>query len=261
MFKTRALTAVAGIPLLLGILYYGGVYWTAFFVVLGIISLYEFYRMISYKGHEPLIIPGYLLVLLLMFSGTYPSYATPVFYMLLSLVVIYFVLSYPRIPFADVALSLLGSAYIGFLLSFAIRIKDLDQAFIVILLAFILTWSSDIGGYLFGTLWGKHKMTPLLSPGKTWEGALGALLLTIGLLIAFSSIIELEKINYAYLLVLGILASILAQFGDLFMSGVKRYCGVKDTGSIIPGHGGVLDRFDAFLLVVPLVYYFFQYVA
>lgn len=258
MLKTRIISALIGVAGLLGILFMGGIYWQALFLILGIIALYEFYMMMVINNHRVLFVPGYLLLLLLMGSAIYPLCLSAGWFVIIALVVVYAVLGYPRISIVDIALSLFGSAYIGFCLSYALKVSELEPAFMIILLAFILTWSSDVGGYVFGTLWGKHKMVPLLSPGKSWEGAGGALLLTVGMAFLFLQVFELEKLNDAYILVLALLASVAAQFGDLFISSMKRYFGVKDTGTIIPGHGGVLDRFDAFLLVVPLVYYFFS---
>lgn len=258
MLKTRVISAIIGVAGLLGILYMGGVYWQALFIILGIIALYEFYEMMGKAGHKPLLIPGYLFLLLLFCSAVYPQYLIPGLFFITLVVVILAVFGYPQMLIPDIALSLFGAAYIGFCLSFAIKMAELEPAFTIILLAFVLTWSSDVGGYVFGTRWGRHKMTPLLSPGKSWEGAGGALLLTIGMAFLFLWVFELEKLDYAYVLLLSILACVSAQFGDLFISSMKRYSRVKDTGNIIPGHGGVLDRFDAFLLVVPLVYYFFR---
>jgi phosphatidate cytidylyltransferase len=119
-----------------------------------------------------------------------------------------------------------------------------------------MTWASDVGGYLFGKLWGKTKLSPQLSPGKTWEGAIGAVLLTVALAICFNSIVRMENFNFFYTVVFAMLASITAQVGDLLESAIKRYFEVKDSGHIIPGHGGVLDRFDSFMLLLPVVYYF-----
>jgi phosphatidate cytidylyltransferase len=102
-------------------------------------------------------------------------------------------------------------------------------------------------------------MTPYLSPNKTWEGALGAVVLTSLTTILFFSLPILEPLKYSKVLMLGVTASILAQMGDLMVSAIKRFFGVKDTGRIIPGHGGILDRFDSFIMVLPLVYYFFLY--
>lgn len=259
MFKTRLITSLIGIPLLLAILYQGGWYWKGFFILLAIMGLFEFNRMIINKGHKVLQLPGYFLLLILLLGADYPQYLLPGIYLFLVMTLLYFVLGYPRFSPQDLAWTLLGSSYIGFLLSYAIQIADLSQPFLIIVLAFLLTWASDIGGYLFGSVWGKHKMSPLLSPGKSWEGAAGSLLLSVLVALAFFKLFDLGHLGISPVILLGVAASILAQCGDLFISGIKRYSAVKDTGRIIPGHGGVLDRFDAFLLVVPAVYYFFVY--
>lgn len=259
MLKTRIITSLIGIPLLIVILYQGGWYWRGFFILLAIVGLFEFYRMIINKGHKVFQLPGYFLLLVILAGAVNQRYILPGIYLFLVLALLYFVLAYPRYSPQDLAWTLLGSAYIGFLSSYAIRIAELSQPFLLILLAFLLTWASDIGGYLFGSIWGRHKMSPLLSPGKSWEGAAGSLLLSVLITLMFFKLLWPELPGVAFLVLLGIASSILAQCGDLFISGIKRYSAVKDTGRIIPGHGGVLDRFDAFLLVVPLVYYFFVY--
>jgi len=157
-----------------------------------------------------------------------------------------------------VALVFMGAFFLGFMLNFALRLGDLEQGSLAVLLAFLLTWASDTGGYFGGRFWGKNKLAPLLSPNKTREGALGCIVLTVITAVVFFIITDMETASGAYLVLLGILASIMAQLGDLFISSIKRNFKVKDTGWIIPGHGGVLDRFDSFLLVVPLVYYFWM---
>jgi len=166
------------------------------------------------------------------------------------------ILKYPDLTVKDTAISLFGAAYIGFLLSYAIKIADLQQSFLVIVLALLLTWGSDTGAYFVGKSWGTHKMTPILSPNKTWEGAIGGLVVSAVVALVFFWVIDIDGVGPAYALLLGLGASTLAQLGDFFISGVKRFFQVKDSGKIIPGHGGVLDRFDSFLLLVPLVYYF-----
>ncbi len=260
MFKTRVLSAVIGIPILLGILFAGGIYWKGFFVILAIIALGEFFFMLKKREfNSGSVIPGYLLLLLLLIGPVYPLYLLPGTLLIIIYVVIYSVLYYPRVLIVEVAAGLFGAAYIGFLMSFAIRMADFNQSFGVMLLTLILTWSSDIGGYFGGKLWGKNKIKPVLSPNKTWEGALGSILLSVLSCTLFFQIIDIVSLSYAYALLLGVTASIMGQLGDLFVSSLKRYSGVKDSGKIIPGHGGVLDRFDSFLLVVPVVYYFYIY--
>ncbi|MGE5390543.1 MAG: phosphatidate cytidylyltransferase [Deltaproteobacteria bacterium] len=259
MLRTRVITAVVGIPLLLYILYRGGVYWHGLFILIGIIALGEYHRMMVQGGFKPLIIPSYLLLLATLFIKANPGWLEPFMFVILVASSAFMIFRFPHIKFADVALSLFGSLYLGFLLGFAIKTAELDLAFPIVLLAFLLTWSSDIGGYFAGRFWGKNKLAPVLSPAKTCEGAVGATLLPVFIALAFFKIMNMGSINIAYVLLLGIIAGFLAQGGDLFESGLKRYFGVKDSGRLIPGHGGVLDRFDSFMFVMPWVYYFFIY--
>jgi phosphatidate cytidylyltransferase len=255
MFKTRLLTAVIGIPVILGVMYWGGIYWQLFFGLLGIMGMYEIFHMMAQGGYHPLYIPGYLLFLVLSYSSIYNDYM-PLFLLIIELLfVIYTVITYPRVQITDVALTMTTAVYLGWMLHYAQAISYFSEAFLIILLVLLLTWASDVGGYFFGRRWGKHKLVPLLSPKKTWEGAIGATALPVIIAGLFFYCYPVSSLSI-YLL-MGLIAGIMAQFGDLFMSAIKRFFKVKDSGHILPGHGRVLDRFDSFLLVAPVVYYFF----
>ncbi|HEX3011499.1 MAG TPA: phosphatidate cytidylyltransferase [Syntrophomonadaceae bacterium] len=255
MFKTRFLTAIIGIPALLGILYTGGILWDVCFGLLGIVGMYEIFAMMSRNSYHPIYVPGYLLLLTLLYSSKYLDYLPLLLFLNILIIVVYTVVTYPRNQITDVALSISAAVYLGWTLHYAEEISAFSHAFEVIVVALVLTWASDIGGYLFGYLWGKHKMVPLLSPKKTWEGAVGATILPV--MIAGAAYYWWPALSLNRYLLLGLAGGIIAQFGDLFISAVKRFFAVKDSGHILPGHGGVLDRFDSFMLVVPVVYYFF----
>ena len=258
MLRTRVISAVIGISLILAIIYVGGFFWQGLVVLLALGAYYEFIRMMQPKNNLLLVVSGYLFLLVGVFSRQLGEWFFPALFAAILIMVCIKVGQYPEINIADMALALAGGIYIGFLFSYALEMGNVKQSSLAILLAFLLTWASDTGGYFGGRFWGKHKMAPQLSPKKTWEGAAGAILLTIITAFLFFMIIDMEIKFGAYVLLLGVLASIAAQLGDLFISGVKRYFAVKDTGNIIPGHGGILDRFDSFLLVVPFIYYFWS---
>lgn len=258
VFRTRVITAVIGIPVLLGLLYAGGLYWKAFFTLMALLAFYEYTRMMRNIDLRPQVIPGALLVLLLLFKPT-PYLCLGIVTVFVALV-IFTVLKYPLVNVMNVSISLFGATYIGLLFGYAIDVLTLAQPFLIILLTLLLTWASDTGAYCAGKLWGKNKMIPLISPNKTWEGAIGGLVLSSIVALLFFLITDMQSTNLAYVLALGIGASIMAQFGDLFISGIKRFFQVKDSGKILPGHGGILDRFDSFLLVVPLIYYYALYI-
>jgi phosphatidate cytidylyltransferase len=124
--------------------------------------------------------------------------------------------------------------------------------FVTLAIAFL----SDTGAYAFGRLWGKHKLYPAVSPGKTWEGSLGGLVGANVATLGFGSAFLLPELAVGHAVVLGVLGSLAGQVGDLFESMLKRSHGVKDSGNLLPGHGGMLDRVDALLFVGPVVYYF-----
>lgn len=259
MLRTRIITALIGIPVLLGLLYLGGLAWTIIFSLMGFLALFEYLKMMQSRGLTPLIPASYGLLAVFIFREQLASYWLPLLTVMILLMIIDFVIMYPRRNINDVALGFFGAFYIGFLLSFALAFQSLAQPFIYMVLTFMLTWSSDIGGYLFGRLWGHRKLTPQLSPNKTWAGAIGGVFLTVILALVLNYSLPQLKINLIQILGLGLAASIAAQFGDLFASAMKRYFAVKDSGNIIPGHGGVLDRFDSFMLVLPVVYFWILY--
>ena len=153
----------------------------------------------------------------------------------------------------DAAITWFGALYIGVFFSYAILLENqANTPFYALLLAFLLTWASDTGGYFAGRWLGRRPLAPVLSPKKTWAGAGGAILLTV----AAAVILGWGRYSGLHAILLGVAASLMAQAGDLTISAIKRHFGVKDAGHIIPGHGGVLDRFDSFMWVLPLVYYF-----
>lgn len=259
MFRTRVITALIGVPLMLFILFQGGYLWRGLFFLMAVGSLYEYYGMMKQKGIAIMWIPGYSLLLLLW---AFPLISSESWFgaalmAILMMAAAYAVMLYPQIRLPEISMNLFGPLYLGITLQYALRMLAMAEPFKIILLALLLTWASDVGGYAVGMLWGKRKLAPHLSPKKTWEGALGSMLFCLLIALIFGRLFDLGSMSDAYLLVLGAAASGAAQLGDLFMSGIKRYCGVKDSGFIIPGHGGILDRFDSFLLVLPLVYYAF----
>lgn len=255
MLKTRIITAVIGIPLLLAILFWGGLAWTTLFVLMAGIALYEYLNMMKAHGQTPPYLSAYSLLLVLLFRPQLADYFLPLLVAVVLLNVMECVIMYPKYKLEDIALTFLGAFYIGFLISYALLIKSLEQPFFVILLVLLVTWGSDVGGYLFGRLWGRTKMSPQLSPNKTWAGAIGGVILAILAAGIFYYLFPLPALTLVEILALAGIGSVAAQLGDLFASAMKRYFGAKDSGHIIPGHGGVLDRFDSFMLVLPVIYY------
>ncbi len=160
-------------------------------------------------------------------------------------------------PFSNIGLTLLPSIYLALPASLANHIDPLagdpDHNYVT-LGVFILIWSHDTGAYVSGKLLGKHKLLERISPGKTWEGSIGGTLLCLGagyMLSTYTPLLALHE--WA---IMALLIAIFGTFGDLTISLLKRGFGLKDSGKLLPGHGGILDRFDAFLFAVPMVVFY-----
>ena len=141
-------------------------------------------------------------------------------------------------------------AFIPFWMISELYVRNINLAILV----FIISFSTDIFAYISGKLFGKHKLIPKVSPKKTVEGSIGAIICTLGIGIACSYIMD---ISLLLMIPISLFGSVVAQLGDLFASSIKRYCGVKDFSNLIPGHGGILDRFDSVIFVSLLINLFF----
>ena len=203
-----------------------------------------------------------------LFAGTfeYPDLTAAVFGILSLSLLVYCVFSRPVdqvLP--DASVSILCLLYVGFALIALPVLRDASNGPSLITFLFCVVWAGDIAALYVGRAWGRHKMAPKLSPNKSWEGALGSVagsLLVTGGLLGLAALLEMwgsARLSYPedvwYWLALAVVVNIAAQVGDLVESAFKRSVGVKDSGSLLPGHGGVLDRIDALLLAAPVLWY------
>ena len=165
-------------------------------------------------------------------------------------------LDHIKIHFETIGMCYVSGVIVPYLLTALIRILTMDIGRYVILIPFIVAFMSDAGAYFTGLKFGKHKLAPVVSPNKTIEGVLGGLAgATIGILI-YTIILDWPlrlDVNYGIALLYGIIGAAAGTFGDLCFSIIKRQTGIKDYGNLIPGHGGVLDRFDSLTMVAPLM--------
>jgi len=146
---------------------------------------------------------------------------------------------------------------LGWLGGYFLSLSALPKGNWWVMVTLALVWMADLGGYIFGTKWGKHKMSLRLSPRKTWEGYLGGVLFAVGsgLILSLALRLVLPELGLWEGAVIGFIIALLTPFGDLFISMLKRAAGVKDSGKLIPGHGGILDRADTWLWAMMLGYY------
>lgn len=258
----RILTALVGIPLFLGLLYMGK--WPLFALVagMGLIGFHEYGRMWQNKGvHVPFLVGGPMVVALLLWAQTMPGdgvWLGAIMAIIPIALLIWLIFNFARRTIVDVLVTAAGVLYVGWLLSHLILLRGLgegtgwDLGLKWVTLAFFGTWAADSFAYFAGRAFGKRKLAPLISPGKSVEGAIGGGLGTLLLGWFYAPVAGILPWQGA-LVAVGIFG--LSVVGDLAESALKRYTGVKDSGTLLPGHGGVLDRFDSSLFVLPFVYY------
>ena len=163
--------------------------------------------------------------------------------------------SHAKLPFSQVCYCFAAGFVIPLLLTSVARMRCMENGVFYILIPFAIAFSSDSGAYFVGCAFGKHKLAPVISPKKTVEGMLGGLLAGIVIMLLYALVLQLFgfTVNYLFAALYGIAGSAAGVFGDLSFSAIKRQTGIKDYGNLIPGHGGILDRFDSMTVVGPLV--------
>ena len=185
------------------------------------------------------------------------SYAAALIGMIVFYVLLFgeLMLAHTKIPFFQAALCMAAGIMVPYLLSGLVRIMIMDDGRYFIMLPFVIAFASDIGAYFAGVTLGKHKLCPVVSPKKTVEGLIGGLLLAVLGTVIYGLILQFAfafKVNYLYVVIYGLIGALGGVFGDLSFSVIKRQTGIKDYGHLIPGHGGILDRFDSVVVVAPL---------
>lgn len=168
-------------------------------------------------------------------------------------------MSHVKVRFEQICMCVMAGLVVPYLLSSMIRIHAMRSGKFLVLIPFIVAFASDAGAYFAGRYFGQHKLAPVISPHKTVEGAVGGVISAVIALILYCLILSIPvealnfRVNYAYAVLYGLFGSVAGIVGDLCFSVVKRQTGIKDYGNLIPGHGGVLDRFDSMMLVAPLM--------
>jgi len=255
----RTVVACIFIPLLILIIWWGGIAFLGLVCLISAVALFEFYQGIKKKGQEPFLIEGISLGMLVPVSiyiwgdKTLPSVFILIIFCLFMRQFLKFEI---KNAFTNVALTLGGILYICFLFSYVLILRGETSGTRLVITVFFATWLGDSGAYLIGRRWGRHKLWVRLSPYKSMEGFIGAVL--ISCMAMFISRLWLS-FSLFHTLALGIMIGTFGQIGDLFESMLKRELGIKDFGRILPGHGGILDRFDSLFFTVPLFYHYVKY--
>ena len=261
--KTRVITAAALIPVLLLIL----------LAAPKIVSAVIWGAMLSIGAHELLYRTGLLKDNKLVIYAAVMAFAVTMWSYLgadhawgtLGLMVFVMLLfgemmrSHVKLTFDKICLCLVAGVLVPFLLSSLIRIHVMKLGKYLVLIPFIVAFTSDAGAYFAGRFFGAHKMAPVVSPHKTIEGAIGGVICSVAGMLIYTLILALPfdnfnfDVNYLFAIVYGVAGSLVGIMGDLCFSVIKRQTGIKDYGNLIPGHGGILDRFDSMMLVAPLM--------
>lgn len=261
--KTRVIAAAALLPVLLVILLAAPKFIAA--VIWGALLALGAYEMVFRTGlvKEPRLVIYACASAFLMTMWSYLEGGHAWLLLLVMLVMgVYFaemMISHVKVTFDKVAMCLVAGLLVPLLLTSVIRILGMKIGRYVVLIPFVVAFASDSGAYFAGMFFGKHKLAPVISPKKTVEGAIGGVLCAIVFMLIYGAILDLPfqnlnfRVNYLYAVIYGFLGSVAGVFGDLCFSILKRQTGIKDYGNLIPGHGGVLDRFDSMMMVGPLM--------
>ncbi len=283
----RVIVAFIGIPLAIFIIYMGGWIFFAAVILFSAFALWEFYRIAEKKNSFPNKIPGIIMGVLMMILFYYRSFLHDLIWLLISnvlfVMIIFFLELIRKKPngLLNISTTIGGILYVIFPFSCLIGIREFYSLvsnyqiigesigfepkmyyealsgsagcgwFVVNV--FITVWIGDSAAYFIGKKWGKHKLFPRISPKKTWEGAIAGFVFSIIALVVTSNFLT-PRFPLKHALIIGSIIGVIGQIGDLAESLLKRDAGIKDSSGILPGHGGVLDRFDSILFVAPTVY-------
>ena len=256
MLLPRVLTAVVGIPLMLYLVHAGGVAFSLFVTGIAALCCYEYAMMLRLGGRPVQFLTTVVL------GGAFAACAALTVPLGLTLtagvaVIALVEMFSPAHSLDRAALTLFGALFAGWMPAHLALIRDLrphGEAFLF--MTFVSVWCMDTAAYAVGKTLGRHPLASVLSPKKTWEGAAGGFAASLGVCSLFSHFVLKDALPLSWALAAGAVIGTAGQLSDLAESMVKRDAGIKDSGALLPGHGGVFDRFDSFILCAPAIYYF-----
>ncbi|MEI7027297.1 phosphatidate cytidylyltransferase [Paenibacillus sp. y28] len=258
--KQRIITGVIAGAVFLALLYISN--WTFAFMmsILAFIGYLEYVKLNRMSRKNPVVWIGAVVLLLMVIPWSLMGLGEVQFlsfvWLLLFLLLGWTVISKNRTTLDHAALLFAGVVYIGLGFSYMITTRTMEHGLFWTLFVFVCVWSSDSGAYFSGKAIGRTKLWPEISPNKTIEGSLGGVVWSVVAALLFAYFFP-EIVSYGKAVVLGIVIAVVGQFGDLIQSAYKRIRDVKDTGTLLPGHGGVLDRCDSWMVVFPFLHLLF----
>ena len=256
MFKTRLISGIVLVIIALATIISGS--WILFFtlLVVSLIGMRELYKVMKVSDEHVTVLElvGYLGAVLyyIAMKADFGNYGTMAIIISMILILFVYVFGYPKYHAEQVMAAFFGVVYVAVMLSFIYLTRSLPDGKFLVWLIFLCSWGCDTCAYCVGMLIGKHKMAPVLSPKKSIEGAVGGVAGAALLGVIYAAATQGKMAEYALICAVGALISMV---GDLAASAIKRNQNIKDYGKLIPGHGGILDRFDSVIITAPVIYY------
>ena len=257
--KTRIIVSAVGIPLLLIVLLALPAMATALLVsAMAVVAVYELLWRTGLVKNILLIAASVVMALTVsLWCSSDMSWTAALvgLWVYLMALVGLMIASHGTLPFGEVCISVFAGVVLPLLLAALTRIRGMDHGKYYILIPFVLCFGTDSAAYFVGCAIGKHKMAPIISPKKSWEGAVGGAIGGVVLMLLYTVILDVAfnfDVKYGACILYGVLGAVTCIIGDLAFSVVKRQVGIKDYGDLLPGHGGVLDRFDSMTFVAPM---------
>ena len=273
MFKTRLISGIVLIILAFAVLFFGGYVTGIAIMLLSIVGVYELCRVYDIEKHSPAVLAYvwtvlYYAALMLgrqfLMGISISRFSLPLMITYLLVILAVYVIKFPTYHDREIMAAFMSFFYVNVMLSYIVKIRDMENGGYFVVLCFICSWGNDTLAYCVGVLFGKHKMSPKLSPKKSIEGLIGGIVGAglLGLLYSFLLKSKLPATSYLPLrmFVICALGAIPAVIGDLAASAIKRNNDIKDYGKLIPGHGGVLDRFDSMIFTAPMIYFLLEFI-
>lgn len=264
MFKTRLLSGIILVVVALALIISGNNILLAGIGVISLIGLYELYRVFRMEKSIAAF-AGYLAAILFYINLKWSIFPDMMIFVIGVLVVLMFiyVFSYPAFKTEQMLAVFFGIFYVAVMLSYVYQTRMLESGAYIVWLIFLCSWGCDTCAYCVGVLIGKHKMAPVLSPKKSWEGAIGGVVGAVLLTIIYGAVFQkaMQTTVEGIFIMSGICAvgAVISMIGDLTASAIKRNYEIKDYGNLIPGHGGILDRFDSVIFTAPVIYFLAAY--
>lgn len=255
MLRTRLITALIALPIVTVVVFAGEYWFLAAVSLIALISGWEYCQMMKAGGYRtaPFFTLAFITLLILNSYRSDLSLACIISFILLTSLVWQLFTRDSTAPTTEWALTLAGGLYIGWGTAHLVALRQLGDGLAWIWLALLSTWGADAMAYFVGRAIGQHKLWPRHSPKKTWEGLLGGI---AGGLVGAAIVAAVSDLGWSTSLIIGAIVPIVALFGDLSISMMKRHVGVKDSSNLFPGHGGFLDRLDSMLFVSVVIYYY-----